>query len=98
MLRGSFTIWMRSHLLPRLLEFLNPLNSRFDDIIVESMSSPLDRRTFLQSAITGAAALSTARQATAADDSEQRTVHSEVDKHHDEAVHRLQEWIRQPSI
>src|ERR1700690_3564437 len=62
------------------------------------MSTSLDRRMFLQGAITGAAALSSARRATGADDSEQRAVHSEVDKHHDEAVHRLQEWIRQPSI
>src|ERR1700688_2199140 len=62
------------------------------------MSTSLDRRMFLQGAITGAAALSSARRAMGADDSEQRAVHSEVDKHHDEAVHRLQEWIRQPSI
>ena len=37
-------------------------------------------------------------RARAADAPEAKAVHSEVDKHHDEAVHRLQEWIRQPSI
>ena len=35
---------------------------------------------------------------TAADASDMRGVLAEVDKRHDEAVHRLQEWIRQPSI
>ncbi len=54
----------------------------------------LDRRTFLQ----GAAALATARLAGGADASQLKAVHTEIDKHHDEAVHRLQEWIRQPSI
>src|SRR5271156_2282748 len=61
------------------------------------MSTSLDRRTFLQG-LAGTAALASARQASGADDSQLRAVHSEIDKHHDEAVHRLQEWIRQPSI
>src|SRR6202451_2903450 len=62
------------------------------------MPTPLDRRAFLQNAIAGAAALSSVRPVRAANSSELEAVHSEIDKHHDEAVHRLQEWIRQPSI
>src|SRR5271163_2216683 len=61
------------------------------------MSTSLDRRTFLQG-LAGTAALASARQVSGADESELRAVHSEIGKHHDEAVHRLQEWIRQPSI
>jgi acetylornithine deacetylase/succinyl-diaminopimelate desuccinylase-like protein len=57
----------------------------------------IHRRTFLQASAT-AAALAATRRARAADASELNAVQSEVDKHHDEAVHRLQEWIRQPSI
>jgi acetylornithine deacetylase/succinyl-diaminopimelate desuccinylase-like protein len=57
----------------------------------------VDRRTFLQSAVAGAA-LAASRPAIAADSSELKSVQAEVEKHHDEAVHRLQNWIRQPSI
>ena len=62
------------------------------------MHTPLDRRAFLQGAFAGAAALASSRHAGAADASELKAVHSEIEKHHDEAVARLQEWIRQPSI
>src|SRR5450755_4599715 len=62
------------------------------------MSASLDRRMFLQGAVAGAAALASARRAGGADASGLKAVHSEIEKHHDEAVHRLQEWIRQPSI
>src|SRR5215472_13836340 len=58
------------------------------------MATSLDRRSFLQ----GAVALAAARAAGGADDSEVKAVHSQIEKHHDEAVQRLQEWIRQPSI
>ena len=59
----------------------------------------MDRRSFLQSAITAAAAMtSSTRLAVGADASEIRAVEAEVDKHHDEAVQRLQAWVRQPSI
>src|ERR1039458_2728765 len=67
-------------------------------IISQSMSPSLDRRMFLQRAAAGAAAFASARRASGANASELKAVHSEIDKHHDEAVHRLQEWIRQPSI
>jgi acetylornithine deacetylase/succinyl-diaminopimelate desuccinylase-like protein len=62
------------------------------------MPTSFDRRTFLQGAVAGAAALASARQASGAEASELKAVHSEIEKHHDEAVHRLQEWIKQPSI
>jgi len=39
-----------------------------------------------------------ARRASGADASEMRAVEAEIEKHHDEAVERLQTWIRQPSI
>src|SRR5271166_1383367 len=53
----------------------------------------MDRRTFLQSAVALAAT-----QLSHADISDKNTVLAEVEKRHTEAVHRLQEWIRQPSI
>src|SRR5271156_3301904 len=63
------------------------------------MTNSLDRRTFLQGTLAGAAAaLASPRRAGAANASEVQAVHSEVERHHEEAVHRLQEWIRQPSI
>src|SRR5579864_8290830 len=57
----------------------------------------IDRRTFLQSAVAGAA-LAAARPAIAANASDLNAIHAEIEKHHDEAVQRLQTWIRQPSI
>jgi acetylornithine deacetylase/succinyl-diaminopimelate desuccinylase-like protein len=65
------------------------------------MSSPfdIDRRSFLQGAVAGSAALAAARNAKAADAAaDMKPVLEQVDKRHDEAIHRLQEWIRQPSI
>jgi acetylornithine deacetylase/succinyl-diaminopimelate desuccinylase-like protein len=58
----------------------------------------MDRRAFLHGSLASAAALAASRRAGAAEGSELKAVHSEIDKHHDEAVQRLQEWIRQPSI
>lgn len=55
------------------------------------ISRTMNRRLFLQ----GAAVAVAAR---AADSTDLKTIYSEIDKRHDEAVHRLQEWIRQPSI
>ena len=54
-------------------------------------SNPVDRRAFLQGA--AAVALTTARPARAADASELKPIQAEIEKRHDEAVHRLQEWI-----
>lgn len=58
-----------------------------------------DRRTFLQGAAASAAALALPRWprgSVAADDMDAITV--EIAKRHDEAVKRLQTWIKQPSI
>ena len=68
-----------------------------------------DRRRFLQgaaaSALTGAASLAVPRWTYAAPPSTRAevaadvaSIRSQIEKHHDESVQRLQEWIRQPSI
>src|ERR1700731_3515326 len=56
----------------------------------------MNRRAFLQAAGTGAVLASTKRALAAAPDL--KAIEAEIEKHHDEAVHRLQAWIRQPSI
>src|SRR3989449_2418852 len=58
-----------------------------------------DRRTFLQTTAATAAALALPRWTrAAAAQSYLDPVFKEVEKRHDEAVKRLQTWIRQPSI
>jgi acetylornithine deacetylase/succinyl-diaminopimelate desuccinylase-like protein len=57
----------------------------------------MDRRTFLQGAMAGAAALSLPNHVLA-DQDELSPIWTQIEKHHDEAVQRLQEWIKQPSI
>jgi acetylornithine deacetylase/succinyl-diaminopimelate desuccinylase-like protein len=54
----------------------------------------MNRRRFLQSSV--AAAIASRVSAASSDDL--KAIQSEIDKHHDEAIHRLQDWIRQPSI
>ncbi len=56
----------------------------------------INRRTFLQRSVAAAALVST-RRANAAD-ADVKAINAEIEKHHDEAVQRLQNWIRQPSI
>src|SRR5712692_9103779 len=56
-----------------------------------------DRRAFLQGAVATAAALVWPR-GLRAQASDLDAIRAEVGKRHDEAVKRLQEWIRQPSI
>src|SRR5580700_5502910 len=51
----------------------------------------MDRRLFVQSMLAGGAAL-------AAGTPELKPLFAEIEKRHGEAVARLQEWIRQPSI
>lgn len=59
----------------------------------------MDRRTFLQGVGATAAALTIPSPArAAAKSSGLAKVHAEVEKRHAEAVKRLQDWIRQPSI
>lgn len=60
-------------------------------------SPRMHRRTFLQGAVAGATALAWPRRALA-DAGDLGPVRAQVEKRHDEAVQRLQEWIRQPSI
>src|SRR2546428_13076649 len=62
-----------------------------------SCAPPLDRRAFLQGAVAGAAALTWGRYAKG-DQPELGAVWAEIEKRHDEAVQRLQEWGRQTSI
>lgn len=57
----------------------------------------MNRRTFLQGALAGAATLSLSSHSRA-EDNDLAPVFNQIEKHHDEAVQRLQEWIRQPSI
>jgi len=57
----------------------------------------MDRRTFLHGASAGVAALALRRIARA-DEHGLEPVWEQIEKQHDEAVGRLQEWIRQPSI
>src|SRR5881398_2821269 len=56
-----------------------------------------DRRTFLQGAA-AAAALSAIPSWAQAHSDDFAAIRAEIEKHHDEAVKRLQGWIRQPSI
>jgi acetylornithine deacetylase/succinyl-diaminopimelate desuccinylase-like protein len=58
----------------------------------------MDRRTFLQSVMAGGAALAASRPVRGAASPELKPLFAEIEKRHDEAVARLQEWIRQPSI
>src|SRR5262252_9254313 len=57
----------------------------------------MNRRNFLQGTAAAAAMLSAPRFSFA-DQSDLQPVFKEVEKRHDEAVQRLQTWIRQPSI
>ena len=63
-----------------------------------SFNHRMDRRVFLRTGVAGAAALASKRPAWAADTADLKTIQAEIEKSHDENVHRLQEWIRQPSI
>ncbi|HEX4803560.1 MAG TPA: hypothetical protein VFV14_08620, partial [Myxococcaceae bacterium] len=56
----------------------------------------MDRRTFLRGAAVGAAGLMVQRPARAADDL--GPIRAEIEKRHEEAVKRLQQWIAQPTI
>jgi acetylornithine deacetylase/succinyl-diaminopimelate desuccinylase-like protein len=58
--------------------------------------TPLTRRTFIGTTLaTGAAVLVPGRSNAAADRS---AIYKQIEQRHDEAVQRLQAWIRQPSI
>jgi acetylornithine deacetylase/succinyl-diaminopimelate desuccinylase-like protein len=57
----------------------------------------IDRRTFLEAAVAGAAAFSFPRTTVAAS-RDTDGIREQIEKRHTEAIQRLQEWIRQPSI
>jgi acetylornithine deacetylase/succinyl-diaminopimelate desuccinylase-like protein len=57
----------------------------------------MNRRTFLQAAACGTATFAIPRWAHA-DENNLSSIWPQIEKHHDENVQRLQEWIRQPSI
>ncbi len=58
----------------------------------------MDRRAFLQDTAAGAAALALPGRIPSIHADDLSEVFAQVEKRHDEAVQRLQEWIRQPSI
>jgi len=57
----------------------------------------MNRRTFLQGAVAGATSLAFPH-GSRADQGELGPIWAQIEKHHEEAVQRLQEWIKQPSI
>ncbi len=57
----------------------------------------MNRRTFLKGAAAGTSALLCSQRARAAQH-DLDSIRAEVEKRHDEAVRRLQEWVHQPSI
>ena len=58
----------------------------------------MDRRAFLQDAAAGAVALALPGRTPITHADDLSLVFAQIEKRHDEAVQRLQEWIRQPSI
>ena len=59
---------------------------------------PLTRRRFLKEAGAGALALSWSPRSWSAENAQLDSIRAEIEKRHEEAVKRLQRWIRQPSI
>ncbi len=58
----------------------------------------MNRRDFIATTAVGAAALAFPQIASSEQDSDLAPIWAEIQKRHDEAVQRLQAWIRQPSI
>ena len=58
----------------------------------------MNRRTFLQAVAAGTATFAVPRWTLASDSGDLSPIRIQIEKHHDEAVQRLQEWIKQPSI
>src|SRR5256884_2249883 len=58
----------------------------------------MDRRAFLQDTAAGAVALALPGRTPITHADDLSPVFAQIEKRHDEAVQRLQEWIRQPSI
>lgn len=64
--------------------------------VEESAFEGIDRRAFVQSVAAGTAALAVPRWMQAQEDL--APIRAQIEKRHDEAVKRLQAWIREPSI
>lgn len=58
----------------------------------------MNRRTFLHGTLAGAATLSLSRRSFSETNDAAAPILAQIEKHHDEAVQRLQAWIKQPSI
>jgi len=84
--RPKGILWGEAGSLPALPAPYFPLSSR-----------PMDRRTFIHGALAGAATLALPRNSRA-DERDLGPIWGQIERHHDEAVQRLQEWIKQPSI
>ena len=59
---------------------------------------PVDRRAFLETTAAAAAAALALPRETSADPDDLQPIFTQIEHRHDQAVQRLQEWIRQPSI
>src|SRR5215469_15397216 len=57
----------------------------------------MNRRTFLQGTLAGAATFAVPHGFDA-EQADLNAIFAQIEKHHDESVQRLQEWIKQPSI
>ena len=57
----------------------------------------MNRRTFLQSAAASAATFALPHRLRA-EQSDLNPIYAQIEKHHEQAVQRLQEWVKQPSI
>jgi acetylornithine deacetylase/succinyl-diaminopimelate desuccinylase-like protein len=62
------------------------------------MENSLDRRAFLEGAAAGAAALAWPHWGTQAAPPGRDDIQAEIERRHHEAVARLQQWVKQPSI
>src|SRR6266852_8306899 len=88
----------RSGTLATAVSGANEQSARPDRVSSLRLCTPeLDRRAFLRGVVVGAAAVAWPRLAQA-DQQDLDAIRAQIVKRHDEAVQRLQEWIRQPSI
>src|SRR2546422_7730910 len=75
-----------------------PHNPSISPVNQSRRRSFMDRRAFLQDTAAGAVALALPGRIPSIHADDLSEVFAQVEKRHDEAVQRLQEWIRQPSI
>jgi acetylornithine deacetylase/succinyl-diaminopimelate desuccinylase-like protein len=64
----------------------------------EMRDGGINRRGFIQGAAAAAALALGPHASGASSDADLKAIQAEIEKRHDEAVRRLQEWIRQPTI